>query len=236
MPKKEPKNDPNLIPVNLFRSISGEISHFPQGHLCGFIRLKGCNLTGKDECPYCDTTHEHYEYKSKNEIVNWAVAAQKKLGMICITGGEPLLHKSIVGDLLYKLNRSRISIETNGTIEFSEYIGFTNLVVDYKMHYLHDEIPNDYFYLTKNDVIKFVVASVVDTQKAMSIQKRIQEKNKNVKFAYSVLVPNELAIKAYDQHLLPLLSNSAKRIYEALQEEGLVASINIQIHKLLNFR
>lgn len=210
------------VTVDLFRSISGEVSRWPQGHTCGFIRFSGCNL----DCPYCDTTYTNCTEQFFEDVKNWAIDAQNKDGMICITGGEPLLNRSAVNHLLFILDHKKVSIETNGTIDFSDYIGYTNLVVDYKIHYMYDQIPNGYYHLTKNDFIKFVVGTAIDMQKAMSVQKRIQRENEEVNFAYSVLIPNNKELS---------LNEPAKRIYNALRDEGLMASINIQIHKLLNF-
>lgn len=211
-----------IVCVETFRSISGEVSRWPQGHTCGFVRFANCNL----DCSYCDTTYKNCTEQYLKDVENWALGTQNKDGMICITGGEPLLNRHAVSRLLFVLDKDKVSIETNGTIDFSVYIGHTNLVVDYKLHYMYDRIPNEYYHLTKNDFIKFVVGSVIDMQKAMNIQKRIQKENKEVNFAYSVLIPDDEKLS---------LIHPAKRIYVALRNEGLAASINIQIHKLLNF-
>ena len=95
------------------------------GRRCVFVRLGRCNL----DCKWCDTPYT-WDWKGKNgtaydpavelhkRSVDDVVAELSKLDveprLTVITGGEPLLQRSALTQLVTKLP-GRIEIETNGT-------------------------------------------------------------------------------------------------------------------------
>lgn len=101
--------------VEITPSIHGELPHI--GRPCTIIRFSGCNLN----CPWCDTKDMLYEEIDIDEVLKRIF----ELGIhdFLITGGEPLLHKTDLIQLLshpamkeyYVLGRDSIVIETNGT-------------------------------------------------------------------------------------------------------------------------
>ena len=92
----------------IFRSIQGE------GKLAGipmtFIRLYGCNMVPL--CSWCDTPQDpgNYTERSIEEIVN-----QVEDDWVCITGGEPTIHKNL-RKLVSRLQEKGyyVALETNG--------------------------------------------------------------------------------------------------------------------------
>lgn len=101
--------------TEIFKSVQGE--GLEMGVPSVFVRLSGCNLN----CAWCDTRYAWEEggYVDVDEIVRrvrefWAEN-------VVITGGEPLLQTAGLEELVSRL-RERITIETNGTIEPSEYL------------------------------------------------------------------------------------------------------------------
>ena len=108
----------------IFYSIQGE------GNWTGlpniFIRTSGCNL----RCTYCDTKYSYESYtemkieKIFNEIKKY------NCKYICITGGEPLIHKDIRKLLKILLeNKYNISIETNGSIDIKFLTRFKQIMI-----------------------------------------------------------------------------------------------------------
>lgn len=94
------------------------------GQRCAFLRLGACNL----DCSWCDTpyTWDNTRFDLKKEIKTIEIdkILKKILGMqvgiVVISGGEPLLQQKKTGwaDLLSKFKDELIDvhIETNGTI------------------------------------------------------------------------------------------------------------------------
>jgi 7-carboxy-7-deazaguanine synthase len=87
-----------------------------------FIRLSRCNLT----CEWCDTkyTWDWTSYdpaqeairRSAGDLAAWALGVG--VGLVVITGGEPLLQQQALAPLVRELVRGgkRIEVETNGTV------------------------------------------------------------------------------------------------------------------------
>ncbi|HRE42806.1 MAG TPA: 7-carboxy-7-deazaguanine synthase QueE [Terricaulis sp.] len=116
----------------IFRSIQGE------GPMAGrertFIRLSGCNL----HCRWCDTAYtwnwegspfahesgKKYRPAEEMEKLSVAEAAAAVLALpaegVVITGGEPMVQRAALRDLIQKLRAGapglRIEMETNGAL------------------------------------------------------------------------------------------------------------------------
>jgi organic radical activating enzyme len=128
------------IPIaEIFTSIHGE--GYWAGTPMTFIRLAGCSVgrtyAGNNESPFpvlqsgirafectafdgrkfpCDTDYRKTETKTLNEIYN---SIPPHIKHVCITGGEPLMHREIDALCAY-LTKYIIHIETSGTI--SKYL------------------------------------------------------------------------------------------------------------------
>lgn len=163
----------NYQVVEKFISINGEGSR--AGQLAAFIRFYHCNLN----CSYCDTKYANgkngkYEILTDQDILDYL--NKNKVINVTLTGGEPLLQKNINSliTLLLK-NNYCVEIETNGSVDIKPFI-IDNLrpifTLDYKMPSSnmeeHMKLDN-YQYLTKNDVIKFVIGNLDDLNKAKEI-------------------------------------------------------------------
>lgn len=165
-----------MFPVaEKFVSINGEGKR--AGELAVFIRFRGCNL----RCSYCDTMWANSgdcpaEMMSAEDIVSYV--NEEGVKNVTLTGGEPLLQKNI-HMLVEKLmkNSHNVEIETNGSVSIknlSENIYRPDFTVDYKLPSSGMEnfmITENYNYLTKNDVVKFVAGSLADLKKTAEIIK-----------------------------------------------------------------
>lgn len=173
--------------VEIFRSIDGEGKR--TGLPTTFIRLFGCNL----KCSYCDTRYgcegNGYTTMSISEIIEQC--EQFGVKSITVTGGEPLIHpgiKNLVEALLAKAYW--VNIETNGTIDVDNFrhevtgnkdngVAKLFFTVDYKCPSSGMEEKMNmkmYHKLRETDVVKFVVGSQTDMDKALSVLEEVQTK------------------------------------------------------------
>ena len=160
--------------VEIFKSIDGEGKR--AGLPTVFIRLYGCNLN----CSYCDTLYgcagDNYKLMSVSEIMD--VVNKFAIPSVTVTGGEPLVHPGI-HTLISSLtsNGYHVNIETNGSKRLPRSWGKKNKLfytVDYKCPFSKMErfmcMENlEPGVLRKKDVLKFVVGSREDLERARYI-------------------------------------------------------------------
>lgn len=155
----------------IFLSIEGE--GIRVGLPCIFIRTHGCNM----RCSYCDSDYACLGNDYKEMTIDEIIAETNELQCkrVTFTGGEPLLQKEARA-LVSKLVSEgyEVNIETNGSIDTSEYNELSNVIItmDYKSpssnmeHMMSIENINK---LSSQDVLKFVVGSIEDLDKAKDI-------------------------------------------------------------------
>lgn len=102
----------SLLVNETFYSIQGESSF--AGLPCFFVRLTGCNL----RCSYCDTRYAHKEGKRMSVDDVLAAMPRGYLGLVEVTGGEPLLQDAFP-ELVRRLLRRgyTVLVETNGSLD-----------------------------------------------------------------------------------------------------------------------
>lgn len=162
--------------IEKFVSINGE--GLKSGELATFIRFANCNL----RCPYCDTKYSYinpcFTEESIEDIVNYIQA--QNVNNVTLTGGEPLIQEGI-DELINRLSHLgyRVELETNGSVDISKYVGLPGVTftVDYKT--LSSKMTKfmlleNYKYLTKNDVVKFVCGTHEDLEDAKRIIKKYE--------------------------------------------------------------
>jgi 7-carboxy-7-deazaguanine synthase len=139
----------------IFYSIQGESSYM--GCPCAFIRLSGCNL----RCAYCDTQYAFYEGQemSIHEILQAVEKFPTRLALV--TGGEPMLQKSVHELFAKLLERGyTVLLETGGQVSLADVDPRVHKIMDFKCPSSGMEEHNDYDnvrYLTRKDELKFVV-------------------------------------------------------------------------------
>lgn len=114
---------PGLVVSELFGpTVSGE--GVTLGQRCGFLRLMGCNL----HCSWCDTPYtwdaSRYVLAKQGHWMSWAAIVDQLIamdvGLVIISGGEPLLHQKLKAWelILRALDGAGIlvEVETNGTV------------------------------------------------------------------------------------------------------------------------
>lgn len=169
----------------IFYSIQGEGTR--AGMPCVFVRLAGCNL----RCKWCDTIYAqdiNSEQKmSFNEILEKIYSYD--CDFIEFTGGEPLMQEQVV-ELMNFIAQKKftVAIETNGTFSIKELSPNIIKIIDIKCPSSNMEKYNlweNFQHITKNDELKFVVASEEDFAWSEEIIARysLLEKTSNILFS-----------------------------------------------------
>lgn len=162
--------------VEKFVSINGEGRK--AGELAVFIRFRKCNLS----CGYCDTKWANSE-NTESELMTAEQLAEyvrkTHVKNVTLTGGEPLLQKNIYNLIkILMFQGNSVEIETNGSVsirELSEKEYRPIFTLDYKLPDSNMEkymLTENYEYINKNDVVKFVAGSKSDLDKAVQIIER----------------------------------------------------------------
>lgn len=84
----------------------------------------------------CDTDYSRTESLTLNEIWN---RIPTRVEHVCITGGEPLMHKNLL-DLCNYLSKFYLHIETSGTIEFPDWPPSTYVACSPKVGYIPEMV------------------------------------------------------------------------------------------------
>lgn|GEM_PF-232429 len=144
-----------------FTSIQGESTY--AGMPCFFIRLAGCNLS----CSYCDTPQalKPGTRKAVGDLV--ALAADSKVPLVEITGGEPLLQDGFVelaGRLVAETGKI-VLVETNGTRDISAIPDKAVAIMDIKCPGSGAGAATDWDNIDRlrpYDEVKFVISDRAD--------------------------------------------------------------------------
>lgn len=212
----------NFKVAEKFISINGE--GLKCGQLSVFIRFAGCNLS----CNYCDTKWANtsdVKYKTMTEHEIYSYIKDTGITNVTLTGGEPLFQDGIISllELLSNDNSISVEIETNGSINLNKFSALNNppcFTMDYKLPDSNMEAcmtTSNFDYLTKKDVVKFVVSSINDLKKA----KLIMDK-------YSLTEKTNI-------YLSPVFGKiSPEAMVEFMKEHKLnKVNLQIQIHKII---
>ncbi len=198
----------------IFTSIQGESSY--AGLPCTFIRMTGCNL----RCSYCDTTYAYYEgiELSEDEIV--AEVRRTGIGLVEVTGGEPLLQRDVYHLIKRLLDEGyKVLIETNGSVSIKEIDRRAIVILDIKTPGSGMCEEMDYSnldYIKHTDEIKFVLTDRMDYEWSKEIISR-----------YGLINRCHLLLSPASGILPP------KDLANWMLEDRLQARLNLQLHKYI---
>lgn len=94
---------------NIFKSIQGEGRH--AGEVVLFIRMSGCTR----ECSYCDTKYHKDGYHTSYEKLIKHIK-EANVDIVVWTGGEPLIQREVIYDIMKLLPKHKHHVETNGDL------------------------------------------------------------------------------------------------------------------------
>ncbi|MDI6606138.1 MAG: 7-carboxy-7-deazaguanine synthase QueE [Candidatus Omnitrophota bacterium] len=110
----------------VFSSVQGEGLYLGARQL--FVRFYGCNL----QCRFCDTKIDSFIEYEPEELFAEIKLYEKNFHSLAFTGGEPLLQKDFLKEVLRsaKGGRYRIYLETNATLpaELKAVIEYVDIV------------------------------------------------------------------------------------------------------------
>jgi 7-carboxy-7-deazaguanine synthase len=105
-----------LLVTSAFYTFQGEGPH--AGKPAVFLRLAGCNIGAKEDCPWCDTKFDLASAQART--LESVCEELNDLGphcrLIVITGGEPLLQWPMIRELILRIPKHKLQIETNGLL------------------------------------------------------------------------------------------------------------------------
>jgi len=215
---------------SIFRSINGEICRPGQGSWATFIRFAGCNL----RCSWCDTVYAQRidpDVRTKSMTVDFIMSQVEKYKCknVTITGGEPLLQRNGLSELVRELlmHNYRVSVETNGSCPIIDnYIDVPiSWVVDYKLpssgENQHMHLATPWSQLTEDDYVKFVIAGRSDYDGALAVVGRFWAEGIKAQMVFS-----------------PILDSlSVNQLCDWMKENKLFSiPVSLQLHKLVKLR
>ncbi|MBN2189872.1 MAG: radical SAM protein [Candidatus Aureabacteria bacterium] len=197
----------------IFKSIQGESSY--AGKPCIFIRLAGCNL----RCNFCDTRYAYEKgvYFAADALLKKVL--KYKTGLVCITGGEPLIQKDIfrVIDGLIRGGK-KVLIETNGSVCIKDVNKKAIIIMDIKCPLSGQSgsfLVKNLKHIKSKDEIKFVISGRKDYLWAKRTAERFKGKKCGILFS-----PARGFLKASD-------------LADWMLDDDLNARLNIQLHKVI---
>ena len=216
----------------VFDSIQGE------GLYCGerqiFVRFFGCNL----KCGFCDTKLGRFMEYEPQGLLNGIKLYQEGFHSISFTGGEPLLQKDFLKEIL-KLTRAqgyKNYLETNGTLsdELKEVIEYLDIVaMDLKLPsstglgHLWDNHRR--FLKIASDKEVFLKAVICQTTKEEDLREAIGLIKEINRAAVLILQPN-----SYENH--GGLAAKVRNFKEICLREKVTTCIIPQMHKIVGIK
>ncbi|WP_407075154.1 MULTISPECIES: 7-carboxy-7-deazaguanine synthase QueE [Lysobacteraceae] len=188
--------------TEIFLSLQGEARD--AGWPTVFVRLTGCPL----RCQYCDTAYAFHGGDWWDIDAILSEVARHGARHVCVTGGEPLAQKRVIG-LLSKLCDAGyiVSLETSGAIDIGDVDTRVSRIVDIKTpgsgevaRNLWSNLP----LLTPHDQVKFVVCSRADFDWAVDVLREHALADKcDVLFSpsHAQVSPRALADWIVEEHL-----------------------------------
>jgi len=223
--------------AEIFESLSGEVGGFQQGSPTLFLRLAGCFL----HCPFCDTEWACDPMAGEEWNVDMLAGRLLEYGreQILITGGEPLLQKEALKELIFKLKKRdpmvQIQVETNGTLPIGTQYMVDYWVVDCKGMDAMGRVPYTFY---PGDLgingcyVKFVVASWADVDRAFEQAAEMLKTWPWIGLTISPIMNKPLGAfgyRSFPNGIVIDLETLAKRIIES----KLPITLNLQLHKLI---
>ena len=215
--------------TEIYRSIQGESSY--AGLPCVFVRLTGCNL----RCDWCDSEYTFSGgEKMSVEEVETEVRRLAPVGLVEITGGEPMLQEREVVPLMERLIASgyTVLLETSGERPLARVPKPVIKIVDVKCPHSGEADTfrmENLETLTRQDEVKFVLSDRVDYEFARDFTRRHGLEARVRSLIFSPAFRKDAAGARNASHCLL----DPQELAEWILEDGLNVRLGLQLHKFI---
>jgi len=216
--------------IEIYKSLQGESSY--SGLPCVFVRTAGCNL----RCVWCDSeyTFKGGQRMTLDEVEREVQRLSPAVGLVEITGGEPMLQEGEVVALMERLLATghTVLLETSGERLLDKVPAAVAKIVDVKCPHSGEgrTFRNENLqHLTQRDEVKFVLASRHDYEFAREF---IQEHTLSVKVGSVILSPAFRKDATGSRDVSHCLLDP-RELAEWMLADGLNARLGLQIHKFI---
>jgi len=218
--------------TEIFESVQGEGIYLGEKQI--FVRFYGCNLI----CKFCDTKLDCFREYEPEELLEEIKLYRGKHHSIAFTGGEPLLQKDFLKEVLRLTKKSnyRNYLETNGTFpeELEEVIDYVHIVaMDLKLPSstalgdFWDEHRRSLRIAAKKEV--FLKAVICDSTREEDLREGVRLIKETDRSVILVLQPN-----TDENH--GRLTEKLENFKSICRREKVSAFVIPQIHKLVGIR
>jgi 7-carboxy-7-deazaguanine synthase len=201
--------------VEIFSSVQGESSL--TGLPTTFIRLAGCNL----RCSWCDTPYSFGRGYATELSTILQQVEQNGCRYVCVTGGEPLLQRSVYPLMKILCDQGyRVSLETGGALSIQEIDSRVKTILDIKCPgsgMSHKNLWQNLNYLPADGEVKFVLLDHNDYLWAKDVCERYNLWGDGLKVLFSPV----------HGHVDP------KELVNWMLEDRLPVRLNLQVHKYI---
>jgi organic radical activating enzyme len=214
--------------VEVFGSVQGEGIYLGEKQL--FVRFFGCNLN----CKFCDTKPDRFTEYEPQELLEELKLYQDEYHSIAFTGGEPLLQKDFLKEVLKLTSKENFKnyLETNGTLpdELADIIDYLDIVaMDIKLpsssgqdDFWHKHRKFLEIASRKEVFLKTVICKSTKRKDLVDALKLIREINKSLVL---VLQPN-----SYEDGRL--MKKKIEQFRDVGIKENIITCIIPQMHKV----
>jgi len=216
--------------IEIYKSLQGESSY--SGLPCVFVRTAGCNL----RCVWCDSeyTFKGGQRMTLDEVEREVQRLSPAVGLVEITGGEPMLQEGEVVALMERLLATghTVLLETSGERLLDKVPAAVVKIVDVKCPHSGEGgtfRSENLQHLTQRDEVKFVLASRRDYEFAREF---IQEHTLSVKVGSVILSPAFRKDATGSRDVSHCLLDP-RELAEWMLADGLNARLGLQIHKFI---
>jgi len=216
----------------VFDSVQGEGLYLGEKQI--FVRFYGCNLN----CSFCDTKLERFMEYEPQELFDEIKLYRDKYHSISFTGGEPLLYKDFLKEIL-KLTAKRGHrhyLETNGTLaaELEELIEHIDIVA-MDLKFPSSSGMGDLWGRHK-DFLKVARRKEVFLKAVICLETKEEDLKQALELIKEVSPGSILILQpnSYEQH--EFLQEKLSKFKNVCAQEKVTACIIPQIHKLIGVR